>query len=219
MFSWVFNSSPHLCITRDSRRLESNAELSKLYADKKMLKMEIRCNSGKSSCVVVKATDGTATLEKLLGCPGEIENVLFLDDDDDEIVQGHEENQVQVSQDENDDLWSSSAEVNSQWQDTVSMSNNINWWDRCRNSQDQERYSLGSNKGLIPFSTATKVNEQSNEEVVDILERMMKEAQDLEKEKFIGTRSIDDIEEDIIAIKQQQSELRAKISPWYRKWF
>ncbi len=182
-----------------------------------MLKVEVLCRNGQSSCVVLKARDGVAGLEKISGCTEGIENVFFLDDDEDIVEEERQEEkqaQVVAPQDENG-LWN--AVDYSQWQDTVSLANTKDWWERCRSSQ--EHYSLGGLDAGVSSFSPPEVNELSAEDAAGMLEAMVKEVQELENEKFNGTRSIDDIEVDIATIKQRQAELKAKITPWWRRWF
>ncbi len=201
-----------------SRCLQIDAELSKLYSKERMFKAEVLCSSGKSSCVVLKARNGVTDLEKMSGCTDGIENVLFLDDDEDVIEKewlDETQAQVAVSQDENS-IWN---EVNySPWLLTVSLANTKNWWERCRSAK--EHHSLGnSDAGLSSFSPP-EVKELSAKDFSAILEELAKEVQELENEKFNGTRSIDDIDIDIATNKQRQAQLKAKITPWWRrKWF
>ncbi len=175
-----------------------------------MLKSEVLCSNGQSSCVVLRATEGAAGLEKIAGCPGGIVNMFFLDDD---IVEEQQKKHVQAPQDENS-VWS--AVDNSQWQYIVSLANTKSWWDRCRSSQE---HSLSLGAGVSSFSPAEVKEDLSAKEVADALETVVKEVQELENEKFNGTRSIDDIEADVATNKRRQAELKAKITPWWRKWF
>ncbi len=178
--------------------------------------MEVLCSNGQSSCVILKARDGIAGLEKISGCTEGIENVLFLDDDEDIVEEEWQEEkqaQVVVPQDENG-MWN--AVDYSQWQDTVSLSNTKDWWERCRSSQGH--YSLGGLDAGISSFSPPEAKELSAEDLAGMLETMVKEAQELQNEKFNGMRCIDDIEIDIATNKQRQAELKAKISPW-RRWF
>ncbi len=162
----------------------------------------------------MKATDGTAGLEKIAGCPGRIVNMVFLDDDITEEQQHIK--QVEAPQDENS-VWSSAVDNSQWWSDIVSLANTKSWWDRCRSS---EEHLLSPDTGLsYSFSQSEVKEDLSAKEVSDVLESMAKEVQELENEKFNGTRSIDDIEADIATNKQKQAELKSKISPWWRKLF